>query len=635
MRASTTATRRLPVGAEIQPDGRVHFRVWAPQKQNVSALLFEDADATEPIERIPLDRDAGGFFAGFAKHASATKCYRYHLGHDAFPDPASRFQPAGPHGHSQIVDPSQFEWSDAGWKGVPRDQRVIYEMHIGTFTREGTWAAAARELPELADLGITLLEVMPVAEFPGRFGWGYDGVNLFAPSHLYGSPDDFRAFVNRAHECGIGVLLDVVYNHLGPDGNYLAQFSEHYASDRHQSEWGGSLNFDGIQNGPVREWVIANAGYWIDEYHLDGLRLDATQQIFDLSEEYVVTELAAHARKLAKGREIYVIAENEEQNAGLMRPREHRGCELDALWNDDFHHSAMVALTGRREAYYTDYLGRAQEFVSAAKHGCLYQGQYNIWQRKNRGWPGLDLQPHHYINYIQNHDQVANSLRGQRIHEMTSPAALRAMTALMLLGPNTPLLFQGQEFASSSPFLYFAEHGGQLAKDVASGRAKFLAQFPSIAAAEQLHFAIAEPHGEETFMRSKLNFAEREKHAEVYRLHRDLLALRRDDSLIGKVLRGQFDGAVLSESAFVLRFFGPDAADRLLLVNLGDELHLGPAPEPLLAPPLDQCWHILWSSEDTRYGGDGTPPLSATGIWRITPRTTLLLTPEPFQAPAS
>jgi maltooligosyltrehalose trehalohydrolase len=598
--------RRLPIGAEVTPEG-VHFRVWAPARKRVEVVL-EDAAELEPEE--------DGYFSGLVPGAGAGALYRLRLdGGDAFPDPASRFQPQGPHGPSQVVDPSTFEWTDGDWRGVTRDGQVLYEMHVGTFTPEGTWEAAARELPELAALGITVIEMMPVAEFPGRFGWGYDGVDLFAPYHLYGTPDDLRRFVDRAHAVGIGVILDVVYNHLGPDGNYLKQFTPDYFTDRYKNDWGEALNFDGEGSGPVREFFIANAGYWIEEFHLDGLRLDATQDVKDVSEEHILAAVARRVREAAGGRSVYLVAENEPQETDLVRSPEEGGCGLDALWNDDFHHSAQVALTGRNEAYYTDYRGVPQEMISLAKYGYLYQGQRYSWQEKRRGTSGLGLPKSVFVNFLQNHDQVANSARGERCHRLAAPGRFRAMTTLLLLGPGTPMLLQGQEFCASSPFLYFADHKPELAAAVGNGRREFLSQFPSLDSPEMLS-GVPEPESVETFERCKLDFAERKRHAACYALHRDLLRLRREDPVFHTP--GWLDGAVLGPEAFVLRFFAEDAGDRLLLVNLGRDLDLDPVPEPLLAPLKGLCWEVIWSSEDPRYGGLGAPPPEdEDGCWRL------------------
>lgn len=618
---------RLPVGAEVQPGGGVRFRVWAPASREVSVVYGRDENLADAV-KAPLKAETDGYWSAHVPQAAAGMHYRYELDSGAFPDPASRFQPQGPHGPSRVIDPSRFEWTDQQWKGVSREGQVIYEMHIGTFTPEGTWAAAMDQLPHLKHLGITLLEVMPVADFPGRYGWGYDGVNLFAPTRLYGEPDDFRRFVDRAHALGIGVILDVVYNHLGPDGNYLKQFTPHYFATKHVTEWGEAINFDDEFSGPVREFFIANAAYWIEEFHCDGLRLDATQQIFDDSEEHILAAISRRASETARRRGIFLVGENEPQHARLLRPRESGGYGLDALWNDDFHHSAVVAMTGRTEAYYSDYRGSPQEFISAAKWGFLFQGQRYKWQKARRGTPCLNLGTANFVTFLQNHDQIANSLWGRRAHTLTSGAKFRALTALLLLGPNTPMLFQGQEFAASSPFLYFADHNPDLATLVAQGREKFLEQFPSIASKDAAHL-IPNPESEETFQRCKLDFSDREKNAEVLRLHADLLKLRHDDPLLGKAQRGTFDGAVLGAAALVLRFFGRNQDDRLLVVNLGPHLHLDPAPEPLLAPPSGCLWLTAWSSEDPSYGGGGTPPLDSDDNWHVPAECAVLLTPVP------
>jgi maltooligosyltrehalose trehalohydrolase len=577
---------------------------------------------------IELEAEGNGYFSGHVAAASAGTRYRFRLDGDTalYPDPASRFQPEGPHGPSQVIDPSRFAWSDDGWPGVSLQGQVIYEMHIGTFTPEGTWQAAVRQLPELADLGVTVIEVMPVAEFPGRFGWGYDGVDLFAPTRLYGTPDDFRRFVDRAHAAGLGVILDVVYNHLGPDGNYLKQFAEDYFTDRYKCEWGEALNFDGPGAGPVREFFIANAGYWIDEFHLDGLRLDATQQIFDGSPEHILAAITRRVREAGRGRRTLIVAENESQHAQLVRPPERGGYGIDALWNDDFHHSARVALTGCREGYYTDYRGAPQEFISAVKWGYLYQGQRYKWQQKRRGTPALDLEPARFVTFLENHDQVANSARGLRCHQLSSPGRFRALTALTLLAPGTPMLFQGQEFASSRPFFYFADHHPELAKLVRKGRADFLAQFRRIALPE-VQARLPDPADMRTFERCKLDFAERQQHAEAYALHRDLLRLRREEPIFRAQRPRGVDGAVLGPHAFVLRYFGDDRNDVLLVVNLGRDLHFDPAPEPLLAPPEGKQWKVRWSSEDIRYGGDGTAPLDTEENWRIPAEAAVVLVP--------
>jgi maltooligosyltrehalose trehalohydrolase len=617
--AASAGRRRFPIGAEALPEGGVDFRVWAPRCRELTVEI-------ENLRAVPLSAEAGGYFSTYVDEARPGMRYRLRPDHgdQAYPDPASHFQPDGPHGPSEIIDPRLFQWSDTGWRGRRRDELAIYEMHIGTFAPEGTWQAAQRELPALAELGITCLELMPVADFPGGFGWGYDGVDLFAPTRLYGRPDDFRAFVDRAHALGLAVILDVVYNHLGPDGNYLKCFSESYFTDRYKNEWGEAVNFDGPDSGPVREFVLANVRYWIEEFHLDGLRLDATQQMFDASREHILAAITREVRNAAPGRNTIVIGENEPQETRLVRPSERGGYGLDALWNDDFHHSAMVALTGRREAYYTDYRGRPNEFIAAAKYGFLYQGQRYVWQKKPRGTPALDLPAESFVVFLQNHDQVANSIAGQRLHALTSPGRWRAMTAHLLLMPGIPMLFQGQDFAASNPFLYFADHRPGLDRAVRRGRREFLGQFPSMAAPE-VGERLADPSDAESFRRSTLDPAERQTHAGAAALHRDLLALRRDDPALG-LHATRVDGAVLGACAWLLRFFS-DEGDRLLIINLGPDLTMRPAPEPLLAPIEGHSWGILWSSEAPEYGGVGTPPLYRRGYLRIAAESALVLIP--------
>lgn len=618
--AVVTAERRLPFGVDTQRGGGVHARVWAPCRERVELVL----DAAVPA-RWRLDRESDGCHAAFIAELGPGDRYWFALdGEAGRPDPCSRFQPEGPHGPSQVVDPDAFRWTDAAWRGAGPDGQVLYEMHVGTFTPEGTWAAAAAQLPWLADLGITVIEMMPVADFAGRFGWGYDGVNLYAPAHLYGSPDDLRGFVDRAHALGLGVILDVVYNHLGPDGNYLGEFSPEYFTDRYENDWGRAINFEGPRE--AREFFVANAGYWIDEFHFDGLRLDATQDIRDRSPEHVLRSLVARVRRAAGPRRTFVVAENEPQQTVLVREPGAGGYGIDALWNDDFHHAAVVALTGRREAYYHDYTGSPQELISSAKYGFLYQGQHYAWQEQRRGTPSLDLPASRFIAFLENHDQVANSAFGRRLHQLAAPGRYRAMTALLLLGPATPLLFQGQEFGSSAPFLYFADHKEELGESIRSGRREFLSQFSSLRGPDVADY-LPSPVEITTFERSKLRLAERDSHREAVALHRDLIALRRQDAVLSAAGR-RVDGAVLTPDALVLRVFGGAAGDRLLLVNLGRDLDLTPAPEPLLAPPSDAGWRPLWSSEAVRYGGQGTPRFDPDGVWHLPGECAMLFAPS-------
>jgi maltooligosyltrehalose trehalohydrolase len=610
----TDVARRLTVGAELQPNGGAQVRVWAPACRSVDLVIPPNIrDGTPRV--IPMTREADGHFQGFDESAREGGRYWFRLDGDRLrPDPASRHQPEGPHAPSAYVDPRAFQWTDHARKGLQPVGQVVYEMHLGTFTLEGTWRAAAAGLDELARIGITVIEMMPIAEFPGRFGWGYDGVNLYAPAHVYGTPDELRAFVDRAHAFDLGVILDVVYNHLGPDGNYLNDFSPHYFTDKYTNDWGQAINFEGPE--PVRQLFVQNAGYWIDEFHFDGLRLDATQDIKDASSRHVMADLIASARKAAGRRSILIVAENEPQETIIVRPPAEGGFGADALWNDDAHHAAVVALLGRREAYYRDYLGTPQELVSCARFGYLYQGQWYAWQEEPRGTPSLDLLPRAFITYLENHDQVANSAFGRRLHQLAAPARHRAMTAWLLLGPATPMLFQGQEFSSSKPFLFFADHKPELAAAVGKGRVEFLAQFPSLTD-DRVVRALPAPADEETFNACKLDAGERETHREAYALHRDLLALRRHDAVLSRAGTYRPEGAVLGPGAFVLRYLDGQRGDRLIVVNLGCDLDFTPMREPLLAPPRVARWRLVWSSDAPEYGGEGAAPLNLDGPWLV------------------
>lgn len=619
----TQLGRRLPFGAEPSYDG-THFRVWAPKHTRLHVVLEDDRGDGSEHE---LTRDEDGCFSGAVAGAGAGTRYRYRtVDGRLLPDPASRRQPDGPHGPSEVVDPDQFEWTDSGWSGPAATRHVVYEMHIGTYTNAGTWAAASTYLEDIEALGVTILELMPVIEFPGRFNWGYDGVAPFAPAHVYGTPDDMRRFVAEAHDRGLAVVLDVVYNHMGPDGCYFRDFAEEYFSTRHTTDWGAALNFDGPGSHHVREFVLANAEYWIREFHLDGLRIDATQNIYDSGPHHILTDVVARTRAAAPQRRVWIVAENEPQEVRTVLPPDAGGHGMDAVWNDDFHHTAMVALTGSTEAYYTDYRGTPQELISCARHGFLYQGQYYSWQGKRRGTPTRAVPARSFVNFIQNHDQIANSAEGRRLHELTGAAELRAMTALLLLTPGTAMLFQGQEFAATARFLFFADHRPDLADVVHRGRREFLRQFPSTAL-PSVQQRIDDPADPETFAMSRLDHGERVENAHVLRLHHDLIALSRSDNVFASQDGTRVDGAVLGAEAFVLRYAGDADDDRLLLVNLGADLHLEVMPEPLLAPTNGRRWHMLLSTEDILYGGRGAVHPELDDGWLIPARSAAVLAP--------
>ncbi len=604
---------KLNLGASWDPEG-VSFCVWAPKCKQIDVVLQHNH------QMISLEKKEDGYFWGRSSPLESGTLYCYRLDEDKeYPDPCSRFQPEGPHGPSMIVDPHRYQWHDQDWKGLTMKGQVIYELHIGTFTSEGTFDAAIKELPELKRLGITVIEVMPIAEFPGRWNLGYDGVDLFAPTHLYGDHEAFKRFVDQAHSIGLGVILDVVYNHFGPDGNYTAQYSPYYLSQKYTTDWGDVINFDGIGSKEVREFFISNACYWISEFHVDGLRLDSSHDLYDEGIKHFLAELSERSREVAYPRQIILIAENEPQDIKLIRSQKENGYGLDGVWNDDFHHAAIVALKGRSEAYYTDYNGMPQEFISLLKRGYLYQGQAYSWHDRARGTIVKSEPAYSFIFYLQNHDQISNELRGDRLHFLTDWARLRTLTALLLLAPETPLIFMGQEFAASTPFVFFADHAEEtLIKNVMEGRRKFLEQFPSFASAYQSpegHRFLPEVFSPTSFQRSKLNFSEREKNSDIYRMHHDLLRIRREDPTISMQDRFAIDGTVLDTLVFAIRYFGKNGDDRLLIINLGKDFEYNPIPEPLLAPSSRGGWELMWSSENPSYGGTGIVPPNQKHGW--------------------
>jgi maltooligosyltrehalose trehalohydrolase len=599
--------RRLPIGAEVGQGG-VHFRVWAPEHRRVTVAIEGEA---------PLELEMqGGHGSRFVPGLAAGTRYRFRIGDALVADPASRFQPDGPFGPSEVVDPSAFRWTDAAWRGIESHRHVFYELHPGTFTPEGTWAAAGEHLAFLAELGVTTIELMPVAEFAGTRNWGYDGVFLYAPTRNYGTPDDLRRFVDRAHASGLAVILDVVYNHIGPDGSTLFALSPHYRS-RAGTEWGDGYDFARRE---VRDFIAGNAVHWIAEYHMDGLRLDAIQSIADDSPEHIVAELARRAREAAGDRMLVIVGEDEPQDVRFLRD-----CGVDALWNDDFHHTARVAATGLVDGYLHDYRGTPQELVSAARRGFLYQGQLYPWQRKPRGTPTRGLSRRRFVHFLDNHDQAANIGFGERIASLTDPATFRALTALLLLAPELPLLFQGQETGSVARWRFFVDHRPELAEAVRDGRAAFVAQFERLASPEA-QATLLDPDARDTFAGCILDPRERTFDNPIAALHRDLLALRRNDPVLSAP-DPDLDGAVLSDRAFALRFTAA-GADRLLLVNLGLTLAAASVPEPLIAPP-GAAWRLVWSSEHPRYGGHGTPVPFTRERLAIPAHASIFLEPEP------
>jgi maltooligosyltrehalose trehalohydrolase len=452
--------------------GEAVFRVWAPAAQKVELLL---ESANRASLRSTMEKTADSIFSVQTKTARVGDLYRFQLDDNPlWPDPASRYQPRGIHGPSQVIDASAFSWSDDQWEGIGRERLVFYELHVGTFTKEGTFAAATEKLLSLRDLGVTAIELMPVADFPGLRNWGYDGVALFAPAHIYGTPDDLRRLVNTAHQLGLSVHLDVVYNHLGPDGAYLPAFSPFVFSGRHHSPWGAGLNFDGPHSDMVRRFFIENALHWIHDYHFDGLRLDATNAIADDSPKHFLAELTEAVENSMQGarRKVEIIAEDERNLSTMAMPREAGGWGLDAIWADDFHHQVHRCLTGETEGYYADFSGSMDDIAATVQQGWFYCGQYAASFGKPRGTDPSPLPISAFVVCLQNHDQIGNRALGERLNHLIDLPSYCAASVLLLLAPEIPLLFMGQEWASSSPFQYFTDHNPELGRKGDAGNSR-------------------------------------------------------------------------------------------------------------------------------------------------------------------
>ena len=556
---------RLTMGA-IVTDGGVRFRVWAPAARSVAVEINH--------QQHPLSRDSDasdGSWSGFVRDIRPGDKYWFVLNGDLKrPDPYSCSQPEGVHGPSQVVDPDAFEWNDAGWRGVDIKGLVIYQLHVGTATPEGTFDALISQLPRLLALGVNAIQLLPVAEFPGTRNWGYDGVDLFAVSRVYGGPAGLKRFVDAAHNHGLGVILDVVYNHLGPDGNYLRDFSPDYFTDRYQTPWGEALNYSCTW---MRRLVLDNARYWLHEYHADGLRLDATHAIFDASSRHILAELTQTLRaSIPEDRGVVLIAETGENDVRYLRPVDEGGFGLDAVYADDFHHSLRRYLAGDHEGYYADFEGTLAEVARCIEQGWLYEGQPTRRSKlmKPRGTPARDRPAWQFLYVLQNHDQVGNRPFGERLHAEIGVQRFAAASALLLFLAYTPMLFMGQEFGASTPFQYFTDHNPELGRLVTEGRRREFRAFSAFtdpAAREK----IPDPQSMSTFVASKLQLGESTvaPGSDLLALYQGLLSLRRTDPVLVDQARERMSARALTDDVLAVRRWKVDA-ERLLLVNFAD-----------------------------------------------------------------
>jgi malto-oligosyltrehalose trehalohydrolase len=518
----------MPFGAQVLPGGQVRFRLWAPADRRV-ALVLESPSGTERV--LPLEKRPDGWVDFTTDEAQAGSRYRFSIDGERVPDPASRCNPQGVHGPSEVIDPEAFDWTDTQWRAPPWRDAVIYELHVGTFTPEGTFAGVARKLEHLQRLGVTAIELMPIAEFPGSRGWGYDGVLPYAPASAYGSPADLKSLVCAAHAHGIAVVLDVVYNHFGPEGNFLHLYAPQFFTARHSTPWGAAIDFE---NQVVRDFFIHNALYWLEEYHLDGLRFDAVHAIHDGSDPHVLTAIARAARAgPGRSRPVYLVLENLDNEARRLGPP-GEPATFDAQWNDDSHHCLHILLTGESAGYYQDYQQRPHALLCRSlAEGFAYQGEHSLHLGRPRGERSAQLPPSAFVNFLQNHDQVGNRARGERLAQLARPEALRAAAAVLLLAPSPPMLFMGEEWAAPEPFPYFCDFEPELADKVRAGRLREFAHFEG---------SLPDPCDAATYTSAHLEWQRLAEppHARMFDHYRRLLAIRRRDivPLLSRILGG-------------------------------------------------------------------------------------------------
>jgi maltooligosyltrehalose trehalohydrolase len=580
------------VGTTYLGSGRTRFAVWAPRLSRLAVRITGPA----PRDPIPLPRLPGGWFAATLDEVWPGTRYRYVLDDDRErPDPAARALPEGVHGPAEVVDPAAFAWTDAGWRGKPLKDMVLYEVHVGTFTPEGTFDAILPRLPALRDLGVTALELMPVASFPGSRDWGYDGVGLFAPQRSYGGPAGLQRLVDACHALGLAVVLDVVYNHLGPEGNYLAEFGP-YFTDRYRTPWGQAVNFDGEGSRGVRDFVLANALVWIRDYHLDGLRLDAVHSIFDESPLHILRELNDALQRLARrlGRIVPVVAESDLNDRRVIDPVRRGGYGLAGQWSDDFHHALHVLLTGERGGYYADF-GSLAQLGKAYTDGFVYDGIYSGYRGQVHGTPTRDLPAERFVVCTQNHDQVGNRAQGERLSALVDFERLKLAAVALLLSPAVPLLFMGEEYGEIVPFMFFADFGDPaLRAAVTRGRREEFAAFGWTG-------EVPDPQDPATFSRSKLKWGRREQepHRWLLDLYRTLLRLRREYPALGVGGRQRLDATLLDEDTLLLRRGGPRGGVALAALRFAPT---GSVMRPTLPAG---SWRRLVDTAEERFGGPG------------------------------
>ena len=605
-------TRFRAQGAEVAAQG-VSYRTWC-KHERVEVVIFDENG--EIGRTVDLQSEGDGYFSGTDEAGLAGDRYQYRFGESQpWPDPASSFQPSGVHGPSMVINHAAYSWNDRGWTAPAFSELVVYELHVGAFTSSGTFRGAIERLPHLAALGINAIELMPIADFPGERNWGYDGVMLYAPSRAYGTPDDLRALVDAAHAHGIAVILDVVYNHLGPDGNYMGVFHEgYYADPRRETPWGAAFDYAAD---PVRVFFAENAPYWMREFHVDGFRLDATHTIIDSSPRHILAEIASAVHELGG----FIVAEDERNEPAVLRSPARDGWGFDAVWADDFHHVVRVLMTGERESYYANFQGNSAELAQTLAHGWFFRGQTQKTTGEPRGGDSTGLRASQFVYCISNHDQVGNRAFGERLNDAVSLAAYRAASALLCLVPQTPMLFMGQEWGTRAPFKFFTDHNAELGKAITQGRRREFHSFSAFRDPQVLE-TIPDPQAPDTFLDSKLRWEEihEPQHAALLLLYWEFLELRRTHPVFrgpGRENRAVLD---LGEGRVAILYGKPGEFRLAVIIDLVGGHQMPNLNDERLAPGGGRDWVPLLSSNEARFGGEGEISFEAP--------TTLVFAPQ-------
>jgi maltooligosyltrehalose trehalohydrolase len=603
------------IGADYHPDKGTTFTVWAPEAEQVDVTIYNSQNKPQQ-NKVTLQREAFGYWTALGEDAGPGTRYMFTLnGEKDRPDPASQFQPDGVHESSAVVDHTRFDWTDQNWKGLPLEKLIIHELHVGTFTDEGTFESAIEKLPELKDLGVTAIEIMPVAQFPGGRNWGYDGVYPFASQSTYGGPEGLKKLVNACHEQEIAVVLDVVYNHMGPEGNYLNDYGPYFTS-KYNTPWGKALNFDDAHSDHVRNYFFQNALMWLRDFHIDALRLDAVHAIYDTGAKHFLQELREHVNQLEEqeNRKFLLIAESDLSDVRLINPIEKGGYGLDAQWFDDYHHAIHTLVTGELEGYYEDY-GKPEQLQKALQHTFVYNGLYSEHRKKTLGTDATNNPPQQFVVGSQNHDQVGNRMLGERLTQLVSFEMLKTVAGLVILSPYVPMLFMGEEYGEENPFLYFVSHGDKdLVEAVRKGRR---AEFSAFAWKGEA----PDPQSKDTFNQSKLqwSYGHNKRQNQLREFYKQLIQLRKTSPALAKPDKQQMQVQMESDSLVLHMIYEGDNPQLYCLFNISKQ----PKTTKLLHTSSGGTWQSTLHSADVTWGGPGTENLQP-----LQEQSTVVLPPE-------